>query len=92
MNKDKLSFEKTSNKIERGHIAHLGRLAHLIHQVSEKNDVIQESLQETESWKTFTESYLKPRIELRTGSLCRGKQFEKKEKSRFASMFDDDED
>ena len=37
-------------------------------------------------------SYLKPREELRSGNLCRGEQFEKKEKSRFLNMFDDDDD
>jgi hypothetical protein len=40
----------------------------------------------------FASTYLKPRVELRTGNLCKGKAFGKKAKSRFSGMFDDDDD
>ena len=89
---DKLSYEKTTQKTEMGYVAHLGRLAQIILQIGDKNDMIREQLDDMEEWKNFEESSLRARIELRTGSLCRGKKFEKQKESRFLSMFDDDND
>ena len=51
-----------------------------------------EQLEDDSQWKDFQDNFLKERLELRSGKLCRGKQFEKQKESRFLSMFDDDED
>ena len=75
-----------------GYVAHLGRLGQLLLQIGDKNDLIKEQLQENEEWAQFERDYLRPRIETRSGRLCKGKQFEKQKESRFLSMFDDDED
>ena len=88
--RESLSFDKTNNKVEMGYVAHLTRLAQLLQQIGEKNEIIREQFDENNEWKNFESSYLRPRIEKRTGNLCRGQQ--KKKESRFLSMFDDDED
>lgn len=88
--RENLSFVKTNNKVEMGYVAHLGRLAQLLQQIGEKNEIIREQLDENSEWSNFESSYLRPRIEKRAGNLCRGQQ--KKKESRFLSMFDDDED
>lgn len=75
-----------------GYVAHLGRLAELILQIGEKNDMIREQLEDNQEWVAFERENLRPRIEKRSGSLCRGKEYEKKKESRFLSMFDDDDD
>jgi len=72
-----LSFTKSSNQIEMGYVAHLARLGELLIQVADKNDIIREQLDENSDWVNFEKLYLRPRIEKRTGSLCRGKQYEK---------------
>lgn len=75
-----------------GYVAHLGRLAELILQIGEKNDMIREQLDDNQEWVAFERENLRPRIEKRSGSLCKGKEYEKKKESRFLSMFDDDDD
>ena len=90
--RDKLSYNKAQNKTEMGYVAHLTQLAHLIVQIGAKNEIIGEQLEEDSEWKSFESEYLQPRIEVRTGNLCRQIQFEKQKESRFKSMFDDDED
>ena len=90
--RDKLSYNKATNKTEMGYVAHLTRLAQLLVQIGEKNELIGEQLEEDTEWKSFESGYLQPRIEVRTGNLCRQNQFEKQKESRFKSMFDDDED
>lgn len=39
---NKLSYEKTSQTTEMGYVAHLSRLAQLILQIGEKNEIIRE--------------------------------------------------
>ena len=77
---------------EMGYVAHLTRLAEVIQEVASENEIVHEQLQEERQWKDFQDNFLKDRLELRSGKLCRGKQFEKQKESRFLSMFDDDED
>ena len=60
-----------------GYVAHLGKLGELLLQIADKNDIIREQLNENDDWINFEKLYLRPRIEKRTGSLCRGKAFEK---------------
>jgi hypothetical protein len=49
-------------------------------------------LDEDAAWTAFAKDCLQSWLEVRNGSLCREKQFEKQKESRFLSMFDDDED
>jgi len=88
----KLSYHSTKNQVEMGYVAHLSRLASVITKLVEADEDLREQFSENTEWVDFEKTYLKPREELRSGSLCRGQQFEKKEKSRFISMFDDDEE
>ena len=90
--RDKLSYIKAENKTEMGYVAHLTRLAQLLVQIGDKNELIGEQLDEDAEWKSFEADYLRPRLELRTGNLCRQNHIEKQRESRFKSMFDDDED
>ena len=69
--RDKLSYNKATNKTEMGYVAHLTRLAQLLVQIGEKNELIGEQLEENTEWKSFESGYLQPRIEVRTGNLCR---------------------
>ena len=50
---DKLCYEKTSQKTEMGYVAHLSRLAQLILQIGDKNEIIREQLDELEDWSKF---------------------------------------
>lgn len=40
--RESLSFVKTNNKVEMGYVAHLTRLAQLLQQIGEKNEIIRE--------------------------------------------------
>lgn len=71
--KGSLNFPNTSNRTEIGYVAHLTRIATLLQQIADKNDLIKEQFEENQDWSDFVLTYLKPRLELRTGSLCRGK-------------------
>ena len=73
--RDKLSYNNVTNKTEMGYVAHLTRLAQLLVQIGEKNELIGEQLEEDTEWKAFESEVLRPRIEVRTGNLCRQNQF-----------------
>ena len=90
--RDKLAFKSGRKSTEMGYVAHLTRLGQFLLGVCDQNDLVREELAEDQSWTSFVKDCLQPRIELRTGSLCRGKQYEKQSQSRFLSMFDDDND
>lgn len=72
-----LTFTASSNKIEMGYVAHLSKLGELLLQVSDKNDIIKEQLNDNSDWVDYEKLYLRPRMEKRNGALCRGKQYEK---------------
>ena len=60
-----------------GYVAHLTQLGQLLQQIGQKNELIGEQLDEDTEWKSFASEYLAPRLEIRSGSLCSGNQFEK---------------
>jgi len=67
-----LKFQNSSNQIEMGYVAHLGRLAELILSITDKNETMREQLDDSTGWVEFVKLYLRPRIERRSGALCRG--------------------
>ena len=58
-----------------GYVAHLTRLAEVIQQVASENDIVREQLDDDENWTNLEKEFLKERLELRSGKLCRGQQF-----------------
>ena len=66
------TFEKSNNSIEVGFVAHLTRLAKLINQACEANEITKMGVEtEFPDWVEFVSTVLQPRIKVREGELCR---------------------